>query len=143
MQSAQESSKQYPIIPCAKQAMRLILLVFELTECLYWLCNFEERLRLICSVFAADFVQVASVRVPKNDLNQDLIFFSDNGNRWVFVTGDRQLSWTFPDSISIKWTRCLNKSTVSFIYYPMTVLTFEAFPNFDVDLVILMILLTS
>ena len=127
-----------------REAMRLILLVFELTECLYWLCNFEERSRLIYSVFAADFVQVGSVRVPKNDLNQDLlIFFSDNGNRWVFVTGDRQLCWTFPDSISIKWTRCLNKSTVSFIYYPMTVLTFEAFPNFDVDLVILMILLTS
>ena len=76
---------------------------------------------------------VGSLRVPKNDLNQDLlILFSDNGKRWVFVTGD---------SISIKWTRCLNKSTVSFIYYPMTVLTFEAFTNFDVDQVILMILL--
>ena len=85
---------------------------------------------------------VGSLRVPKNDLNQDLlILFSDNGKRWVFVTGDRQLNWTFPDSISIKWTRCLNKSTVSFIYYPMTVLTFEAFTNFDVDQVILMILL--
>ena len=101
-------------------------------------------MRLICSVFAADFVQVASVSVPKNDLNQDqLIFFSDNGKRWVFGTGDRQLSCTFPDYIYIKWTRCLNKSTVSFICYPMTVQIFEAFRNFDVDLVILMILLTS
>ena len=99
---------------------------------------------MICSVFAADFVQVGSVRAPKNDLNQDLlILFSVNGKRWAFVTGDRQLSWTFPDSISIKWTRCLNKSTVSFIYYPMTVLAFEAFPNFNADLVILMVLLNT
>ena len=73
--------------------MRLILLVFELNECLYWLCNFEERSRLICSVFAADFVQVGSVRVPENDLNQDLlILFADNGERWVYGTGYRQLN---------------------------------------------------
>ena len=99
--------------------MRLTLLVFELTECLYWFCNFEERSRLICSVFAADFVQVESVRVPKNYLNQDLlILFADNGERWVFATGDRQLSWPFPDSISVKWTRCPKKSTITLFITP-------------------------
>ena len=106
------------------------------------LSNFEEKSWLICSVFAVAFVQVGSVRVPKNE-SRSADFVLGYWQAGVFATGDRQLSWTFPDSISIKWTRCLDKSTVSFIYYPMAVLIFEAFPNFDVDLVILTILLTS
>ena len=92
--------------------------------------------------FCSRFCTSRKCRVPKNE-SRSADFVLGYWQAWVFTTGDRKLSWTFPDSISIKWTRCLNKSTVSFIYYPMVVLIFEAFSNFDVDLVILTILLTS